>query len=432
MQNGGRLLSRCHQNGNITKDGAFWSRLEIDRAGAAIVYGSRLYAATDSGTLSILDIENGKEVGKQKLGTMMFGSPIFADGRIYTGEAAGRWYVMEPQGNKLKIVHRLRLEEEIIASRWSLMGEFILRPWEPFIASVSRTTNQSGNRFRSASRRSCLQGSEDCSHSGRSCRSPAQVWSQQKYEVRTYNKAGQFLKTVQVPLQLQGPGKVSPEGEFTAPTGSEHNRYDGDGGTGREEVDGAYSTIPPFPGRLIQRQKSPATWIGTAYRHQIREVNGEPMLVKVNTIPKGTRSQGWIGHPDSTTSHPSRFSGTRKNDQLPDMGLINQRYTLDLMGALQQLQIRSWTPRLELRFAKSVPHLWNEGVWYTLKFQSENQPGKAVLRGKVWPRGEPEPADWMIEAEDIAPNTVGSPGLFGNASVSEFFIDNVKVYDNPK
>ena len=31
------------------------------------------------------------------------------------------------------------------------------------------------------------------------------------------------------------------------------------------------------------------------YRHVVREVEGSKCLVKVTTIPKGTRSQGWIG-----------------------------------------------------------------------------------------------------------------------------------------
>ena len=112
------------------------------------------------------------------------------------------------------------------------------------------------------------------------------------------------------------------------------------------------------------------------------------------------------------------------------MGLINQRYTLDMMGAKQQLQLRSWTPRLELRFAKTIKFSWKPDVWYRLKFQSENQEGKVVLRGKAWPRDEKEPKDWTIEAADETPNVHGSPGLFGNASDAEILIDNVKVTPN--
>ena len=41
------------------------------------------------------------------------------------------------------------------------------------------------------------------------------------------------------------------------------------------------------------------------------------------------------------------------NNKMPDMGLIAQRYTLDLMGASQQLQIRSWTSQIATRFSET-------------------------------------------------------------------------------
>ena len=63
-----------------------------------------------------------------------------------------------------------------------------------------------------------------------------------------------------------------------------------------------------------------------------------------------------------------------------------------------------------MRFAKTIPFAWKPDVWYTMKFQSENKDGKAILRGKVWPRGEAEPAEWTIEAADETPNVIGSPG----------------------
>jgi hypothetical protein len=115
---------------------------------------------------------------------------------------------------------------------------------------------------------------------------------------------------------------------------------------------------------------------------------------------------------------------------MPDMGLINSRYTLDVMGSQQQLQIRSWTPRLELRFAKTVPFAWKPDVWYVVKFRSEVKGASILLQGKVWPKGEAEPAEWTISGEDAVPNTSGSPGLFGNASDAEIHIDNVTVTPN--
>jgi len=100
-----------------------------------------------------------------------------------------------------------------------------------------------------------------------------------------------------------------------------------------------------------------------------------------------------------------------------------------LMGDHQELQIRSWTSQLD-RFSKKVPFRWEANTWYTLKFRAAAENGKAVLKGKVCKRGEAEPVGWTIEAVDETPNLTGSPGLFGNASVSEVYIDNVSVMKN--
>jgi hypothetical protein len=156
-------------------------------------------------------------------------------------------------------------------------------------------------------------------------------------------------------------------------------------------------------------------------------------MCKISTIPKGTRSQGWMGQ---TTLHDYTIQAdvraSERHGKLPSMGVINERYTLALEGASQELQIRSWVSRLDLRFAKTIPYAWKPDTWYTLKFRSENSEDKSkvTLRGKVWPRGEAEPAEWTIEATDDTPNISGSPGLFGNATDAEVFFDNVKVNAN--
>ena len=55
---------------------------------------------------------------------------------------------------------------------------------------------------------------------------------------------------------------------------------------------------------------------------------------------------------------------------------------------------------------------------------------RALLRGKVWPRDQEEPATWTIEAIDESPNLNGSPGLYGNAKDAELYLDNIRVFPN--
>jgi hypothetical protein len=195
--------------------------------------------------------------------------------------------------------------------------------------------------------------------------------------------------------------------------------------------------IPSLPWQFdFEDKKVPIQWIGMAYRHQPIELpTGGQGLVKISTIPRGTRSQGFIGLPKmhDYTVQAEVYALDTKNkiptNKLPDMGVVNQRYTLALEGA-QRLQIRSWVSQLEQRFAVTIPFEWQAKTWYVLKFRSETQEGKTVLRGKVWKKGDPEPESWTIEGEDLTPNVQGSPGLFGNSTDAEFYVDNVTVSPN--
>ncbi len=160
-----------------------------------------------------------------------------------------------------------------------------------------------------------------------------------------------------------------------------------------------------------------------------RKIDGNGVMVKIKTIPKGTRSQSWMGHPDlKNYTIQADVRTAIKNDKMPDVGLIGQRYTFDMMGASQQIQIRTWPP--QLRMAKTVPFQWKANVWYTMKMKTAVENGKAILRAKVWDRNKPEPKKWMIEATDPVPNVVGSPGLFGNAKDAEIFYDNIIIQQN--
>ena len=113
---------------------------------------------------------------------------------------------------------------------------------------------------------------------------------------------------------------------------------------------------------------------------------------------------------------------------MPDIGLIAQGYALDMQGASQKLQIRSWVP--QLRMAETIDFSWDPNRWYTMKFSASIDDGQAVLRGKVWPADAAEPEEWTIEATDDSPNLSGSPGLFGNAKDAEIFLDDVAVSPN--
>src|SRR5262249_25001482 len=74
----------------------------------------------------------------------------------------------------------------------------------------------------------------------------------------------------------------------------------------------------------------------------------------------------------ASQTHDVNPQGGAENFMLgmPDMRLIAQRYTLDLMGNSQQLQIRSWPPQVARRFSKRIPLRWQGDKWYTMKLSA--------------------------------------------------------------
>jgi len=119
--------------------------------------------------------------------------------------------------------------------------------------------------------------------------------------------------------------------------------------------------------------------------------------------------------------------GKQVGRRSPDIGVINSGYILDLQGAHQRLEVRSWTA--EMRMAQHLPFEWEMDRWYRMKLRVEYSDDMAIVRGKVWPRGEEEPESWTITAEDPHPIRTGSPGLLGY-SPTELYYDNIKVMVN--
>ena len=421
-----------------TKENLVWMvpRVAIGRS-APLMVDDRLYYIDDAAQMSVVDAKKGKEVGKFKLGRIMFGSSVFGDGKIYVGEI-GKFYILEPDLKSptgVKVLSQVRFGCEMIASPIISHGKVYIPTLDTMYCIGLKDTKPSADPLPPALKEADAKADQKVAqvqitpvealiHPGEPL----------KLNVKLFNAQGQSVNAAATPkFTVEGAGSVSDAGEFSTPKNAGHVVA-----KITAEVDGVKSVlarvrvVPPLPWKFdITDKQVPVTWIGARYRHQVRDLEGNPALVKITTIPKGTRSQSWMGQPslhDYTIQSDVKVS--IKDGKQPDVGVINQRYTLALMGSHQKLQIRSWTARVELRFARTIKFAWEANKWYTMKFQSENKDDRVILRGKVWPKGESEPSDWTIEAADLTPNTTGSPGLFGNASDAEILIDNIEVTPN--
>ncbi|MGI9177332.1 MAG: PQQ-binding-like beta-propeller repeat protein [Pirellulales bacterium] len=470
-------------SGDITATNAVWQRKgAMDGRSMPVVLGDRVYFVDDGAKVFAFDQATGEPVGKpvKLLGTIVRGSPLVAEGKLYVCSTSG-WHVLEPTKDGLKFVNRMRLDEddEVTASPIAWNGLVFLTtgarlyclgdaPPAPIEVQPKATAPQQVSLD--------TKGPAGALAWIQVVPAEAQIaaGATLPLKVRLYDAAGRFVKESAAEFSTTS-GTVAADGTFTA-AADKHAAAIVTAKVGGLEGKARIRSMPPLPWTFdfddtplaadpktgVVKGEPPLPWVGMRYRHVVREVDGSKCLVKITTIPKGTRSQGWIGpiglhdyviradvraretgveKPGSPASDTPKGAATDadafaqkfgnpaalEKARMPDIGLVAQRYTLDMMGASQQLQLRSWPPQVATHFSKTIPFAWEAGRWYTMKLEARTKDGTAVLRGKVWPRGEAEPEAWTIEGEHEAGNLRGSPGFFGNSKDSEIYIDNVSV-----
>ena len=99
--------------------------------------------------------------------------------------------------------------------------------------------------------------------------------------------------------------------------------------------------------RRLHSKRYPTHWIGATGKFFVREKDGNKILVKPPPQRGLDRSNVYIG-PSTMKNYQIQVDlfGTRNKRRLPDMGLIANRYTLDMQGRHQRLT----NPFLGIRF----------------------------------------------------------------------------------
>lgn len=427
-------------------DKELWKRYEIMAGKSSpLLVDGRLYVVDDRAKLFVFDAETGDQIARQPLGTAMRSSPVYADGKFYLATSGGRWYVLEPTPNGVEIVDRLRLVgEQVNGSPAISHGRIYLPTSEAMYCLGDPNRVPQADPLPPSPDESPISDDPAPAH--------LQVvpydvllapGDRQEYRVRSFNRRGQLLREVpagEVKFTVDGPGTISADGTYLAPKDLSHQcalitcKSDGLTGTARARI------VPPLPWEFDFDSASdvPLTWIGGRVRYVVRELDGERVIVKRDVLPTprdphnklGTRSYLYMGPIDlDDYTVQADVQLTETNGRRPDVGVINSRYHLTLRGQSQQLRLYSWASSDNRTFATADVDA-QPGVWYTLKLSVVPQGKEAVVRGKMWRRGDQEPDEWTIELVDASPNLAGSPGLFGNSGETEIYLDNIRVTPN--
>ncbi|HSR52634.1 MAG TPA: PQQ-binding-like beta-propeller repeat protein [Acidobacteriota bacterium] len=430
-------------SGNVTTTHELWRSPVSAGFSSLIKKDDRIYVVDNSANLHALNAENGQHIWEHSLGRVGKSSPVWADGKIYATEVNGNFVIVQPgeEGAVTLDLEQLNVESgeryaEIYGSPAIAYG----RIYFTTEAGIYCLGDENAPFEAEGSGMEALPdpvGPAEISIDAVRI-APAEVrvmrGDSHQFRAMAFDQQGFPLGARQAQWTLDGlSGEIDAQGNFT-PAAQGKSQF----GLVKAKIGEAegqayvrvYSPMPMMEDfESLAEGERPDYQLGAlAFFGAKKLEDGNTVLVK-NPAPRGIhKHDSFLGpaHWRNYTIQADLYA-TRTRRRIPDMGLVNSGYTMDLMAALQQIQVRSWAS--ELRMAVEVPFEWEPERWYTMKLRVDQEEGKAVVRGKVWPKGTAEPAEWTISVEDPHPVTSGSPGIFG-FSMTPVYYDNVKVVEN--
>ncbi|MEX2300714.1 MAG: PQQ-binding-like beta-propeller repeat protein [Bryobacterales bacterium] len=405
-----------------------------------VIHDGIFYQVDNSANLAAFDAKTGEKLWVHNLGIAQRGSPLLADGKIYAADVDGKFQILKLQGRKEPEVMDIDQFKNPDSSAVQINGSpaiangriylpttnnmYAIGPKQPVKSAAAKSIVPPPQKAPAGAKPAYLQVI------------PAETnvfpGDKREFRVRALDEQRRVIGEVEAQWSVQGlKASISPTGELVM-AGDNIPQ----GGTVVATVGDLKGTAlvasrVKIPWKTdfseIEEGKVPAGWPAAQGRFQTVAKDGDKAFFKPSGNPRSWRTTTYFGDPKAANYViEADVKGSEARRRMPDIGLVSHRYTLALMGNSQELQIRSWLSELE-RFSKTIPYAWDPEVWYHVKLRVEpSASGSAMVRGKVWKKDEPEPAEWTIEAEDAIGHQHGSPGLYG-FSVADIFYDNLSV-----
>ncbi len=437
------------KSGDITDTGEVW-RADGNTTGYAspAVANGRAYFVDNSATLFCFDAKTGKEHWRFGLGRVGKGSPtITSDGVIYVGEQNGIFHILKDAGDKCEQLDKDEFPprgtaiDEIYGSPVIVDGRvYFMTRYATYCLGIDGApvikTDTPPPAAATAGNEKLQIVPADVSAA------PGEVV---RFSVRL--AGGPEEKTPAGKVEWAAAGvnaKIAEDGTLTIAAdelfsvGAVTAKADGQSATARIRVTPRLPITETFDS--YAPESVPPGWVGVGRRAAIVERDGSRVLKKLATdsSPPFIKIRPYFGTPiaGGYTVQCDLLGRPREDGRFkPDMGVINTRYMVYLIGNEQQLRIESWATQPRVRH--DVPFAWSTDTWYRMKCRVEPAGGKAVIRAKVWPREATEPAEWSIEFTDPCPNEEGCAGLFGYSPGTtlrkagpEIFYDNLSITRN--
>ncbi len=410
-----------------------------------LIHDGRIYQTVRTGELVSVDAASGREIWRLKLShDQLHASPLWADGKLYVPMLDGKLFVIRPDAAAPVILSERQLDGGCIGAPAAHAGRVYVhsknrlycfgavRPAKTETAATAAPPAPGGPP-------TSLQivPAEFAVRPGDT--QPLSAWSLDPDGLRLERVTGLEWKKLRGPLPEIRPGNTLVFPRETAVATTEIAANKGDlGGTVRGRILARLPYREDFESFALDQTTAagtpfaypPSPWLGARLRWQVILEGDQQILVNTLDRVLFQRSMTFISHPamsDYTIEADVMTDGNRRIKS--NVGVINQRYLIALIGNWQILEVVSNHDRLKV----SVPFPWAANTWYRMKAQVDLAPdGSGVVRAKAWPRSQAEPGPWTIEVPHRNAHTHGSPGIFGFSPQSQkrIYIDNISIYAN--
>jgi outer membrane protein assembly factor BamB len=445
----------------VDKSAEIWRNKENAHTSSGVVVGERYYQVNRVGELVAIDINNGTTIWKQKLGTeQLHASITYADGKLFVPLKDEGLYIVKPREKDGQILSHTKLEGECLGAPAIWNGKIYLLTTEKLYCFGTKGDSQNLPPEPAAMTppkpgpiaKIMVRPEEVLMRPGTKATFRFFGVDSNGLTVKELTGVKPTWKKFIPPtakVRAEMDAAVNEQGEMVVAPGAklsagawEVTIGDWKGYMRGRVVCGLpyYEDFEKFKPEEQQfaddnpAKRSfawpPLPWIGARFRWEVKELDGNKVFAKTLDRILFQRAFTLIGDPKAsnyTVEADVMTDGNRR--MMSNIGLINQRYVINLVGNWQQIEIFS----NQEHFKATAPFKWQSKVWYRLKTRVDiNADGSGVVRAKAWPKGEPEPAAWTIEAPHKNAHKEGSPGIYGFSPQCQFaaYVDNVSVTPN--
>ena len=448
------------------------------------IHDGKLYVEDNLATVHCLDALTGKKIWKKNCGRIGKGSLVYVDGKIIVTEGNGIITILDVTGAAPKVLSKVTVPEKL-GREFATYGTPAISNGHIFIQCANQTFCVGSKDAKIESDPIPPMSVEAPPGPDKTVALvqvvPADVFTQPgektHFTAKVYDAKGHFLSeskanwtvgslmmpAIPAPGHAPDPtakptpvgnlkGEVDNDGDYTAETVGPHQGGAIVATVGQISGHARVRCMPDAPWTFDFKKsplgKPPLTWTGAGGKFAVTELEGNRCLVKLidkpgaplSTPPKALYARartnfGMVDMHDYTVQADVRVTATVVSPTvftMPDAGVIDSRYVLELQGSTQTLNIHVWQGAAADYTSKSIPFKWKGDIWYRLKLKVSQEGDKARMQGKAWQADQPEPKEWTIELEDINPNRHGNPGLWGFSNDHEIFYDNIIVTPNEK